>query len=101
MTLVLQQIEAEGDIVRGECAAIVEAGFRAQQEAIGEAVGRYSYRPRRQSVHGIGFVMRIAKHAGRPHQRREGEMDAKRAVAAQNEGVERVERLKVLVELSA
>ena len=65
-----------------------------QEKTVGQTVRRDGDRARRKSVHRVGLV------GGPHHQRREGQLHALRAVALEDERVERVEGEEVLIVLS-
>jgi hypothetical protein len=75
-----------------ERAAIVEFDAGPQQKTISEPVGRYSHRARSEAVQRVWFVL------GARHEAREGELHALRAIAPEDETVERIEGEKVLIE---
>ena len=95
MSLVLEDFQREGDVVRGERAAVVERDAGPHEEAVGEPIIRYLHRAGGEAVHGIRLVR------GARHQAREGELHALRAIALEDEAVERIEGEKVLIEGAA
>ncbi len=100
VALLLQQLQREGDVLRGQGAAVMEAGLRPQQKPVGQAVGGDLHGARGQAIDGIGLVMGGGEYGGRAHEGREGEVDALGGIALENEGIERIEREVVLVELA-
>ena len=93
--LLLEDFQREGNIVGGERAAVVELDARPHQETAGEPIRRYLHGARSQPVQGIGLVRSCR------HQACEGELHALRAVALEDEAVERIESVEVLVERPA
>src|SRR5437899_13071371 len=92
MALFLEDFQREGDVVGGERATIVELDPGPQQKTISEPVGRYLHRARSEAVQRVGFVL------GARHQAREGQLHTLRAVALEDEDVERSEGEKILIE---
>src|SRR5262249_3855995 len=92
MSLVLEDLQREGDVVGGERATIVELDAGPQQKTISEPVGRYLHRARSEAVQRVGLVL------GARHQAREGELHPLRTIALKDEAVERIEGEKVLIE---
>ena len=93
MALRLEGGEREHDVLGADAAAVVEARLGAQEKAIGQAVGGNGDRTGGEPVHRVRLV------GCARHQRREGELHPLRAVALEDEGVERVEGQEILVEL--
>ena len=71
--------------MRGQLRAVVKARLGPHREAIGELVGRNLHRLRGEAIHRVRLV------AGARHQRRKGQVHALRALALEDEGVERIE----------
>src|SRR5262249_62297599 len=92
VALLLEDVEREGDIVRGERAAIMEGAAGSHQKAVGQPIRGYANRASSKPVDGVRLV------GGAHHQAREGELHALRAVALEDEAVERIEGEKVLIE---
>src|SRR6266446_10869615 len=92
MALFLEDFQREGDVVGSERATIAELDPGPQQKTISEPVGRYLHRARSEAVQRVGFVL------GARHQAREGQLHTLRAVALEDEAVERIEGEKVLIE---
>src|SRR5215831_8203870 len=92
VALVLEDFQRKGDIVSGERAAVVEGDAGAHQKTVGQPVRGYLHRTSGKAVEGIRLVI------GARHQAREGELHALRAVAPEDEDVERIEGEKVLIE---
>src|SRR5215813_2915818 len=76
----------------GDRAAIVELDARPQQKTISESVGRYLHRARGEAIQRIWFILSAY------HQACEGELHALRTIALEDEGVQRIEGEKVLIE---
>jgi hypothetical protein len=91
MTLLLKDVEREGDVGRSHPRPVEEARFRAEAETIVELVGRNADRLRELAIDRIGLV------AVRGHQCVEGRRHASRAVALPAIDVEGVERVEILV----
>ena len=92
VALLLEDFQREGDVVGGERAIIVKREAGPQQKTISESVGRYLHRARSEAVQRVWFVL------GAHHQAREGELHPLRAIALEDEAVERIEGEKVLIE---
>src|SRR5262249_8445087 len=92
MALVLEDFQREGGVVGGERATIVERDAGPHQKAVSEPIRGYPHRARGKSIEGIRLV------GGARHQAREGELHTLRAVALEDEGVERIEGEKILIE---
>src|SRR5882762_837269 len=95
MALLLEKVERERDIPRGQLAAVVEARLWPDMISMHEAVRRNPHLVGRKAVHRIPLVF------GRSHQAREGQFHRFRGVALQDEAVERVKGEKILIEQSA
>jgi hypothetical protein len=91
MALLLQELIAEGHILRRQRRAVVEAGLRPQLEGEAVAVGGEGHAFGHQSVQAVRFV------PGAHHQRIEAHLHARRRVAGAHIAVERVEGEDVLV----
>src|SRR5215813_6336668 len=76
----------------GDRAAIVELDARPQQKTISESVGRYLHRARGEAIQRIWFILSAY------HQACEGELHALRTIALEDEGVQRIESEKILIE---
>src|SRR5215510_6914057 len=76
----------------GERAAVVKRDAGPHQKTVSEPIRGYPHRARGKSVEGIRLV------GGARHQARKGELHALRAVALEDEDVERIECEKVLIE---
>src|SRR5205823_1200512 len=92
VALVLEDFQRKNDVVGGERAAIVESDAGPYQKAVGEPIRRYPHRARSKSVESIRFV------GGARHQAREGELHTLRAIALEDDAVERIEGENVLME---
>src|SRR6516164_2662055 len=92
MSLFLEDLQREGDVVGGERATIVELDPGPQQKTIREPVGRYLHRACSEAVQRVGLILRAR------HQAREGELHTLRTIALKDEAVERIEGERVLIE---
>ena len=93
--LLLQDVERERDVVRGQLAAVVEARLRAHEKRVGLPVRRGAHRARSQPIHRVRLV-------GRPHHERgERRVHADRPIALEDVGVERIEGQERAVEAAA
>ena len=95
MAFVLEDLQREGDVAGSERAAVVELDAGPHQKAVSEPIRGYANRARGEAVEGIRLIGRAR------HQAREGELHALRAVALEDEDVERIEGEKVLIEGAA
>ncbi len=91
VTLLLEDVERESDVMRGERTAVVKPGAGSHQKAAAEPILGYLHGARGQPVHGVRLVL------GAYHQAREGQLHSLRAVAFEDEAVERIEGEKILV----
>src|SRR5712691_2613575 len=95
MSLVFEYFQRKGDIVGSKQAAVVKSDSRAQQEPVGKAVLGYLNGARGEAIQGVRLIR------GAHHQTRESELHSLRAVALQDEAVERIEREDILIENNA
>ena len=65
VTLLLEKVERERGILRGEPGAVVKPRLRAQRKAIDEPVGRNAHRAGDEAIHRIGLVGRPTPSAWR------------------------------------
>src|SRR6516165_2559323 len=91
MTLLLQGIERESDVVRRERRTVVEFGAGANEELIGEPIGRAADFLRGKTIHRIRLV------AGADQQCGESQLHALGGVALENKAVKRIKCKKILV----
>jgi hypothetical protein len=95
VAFVLEDLQRERDVMGGERAAVVELDAGPHQKAVSEPIRGYANRARGEAVEGIRLIGRARHQAG------EGELHALRAVALEDEDVERIEGEKVLIEGAA
>src|SRR5262249_59470466 len=93
MSLLLEEIKREGDVLRGEPRTVVEFGFRPDEKSVVQAVGRAAHLRGGKAVHRVGLIARAH------HQGGEGELHALRRIAPEDIAVEGIEGEKILVEL--
>ena len=93
MALLLEELQRERDVMRGQLRAVVKARLGPQQITIRELVGGNSHRARNQSVQAVRLVSRGL------HQGCECQLHALGGIALQDVAVERIESEEVLVEL--
>ena len=91
MPLGLEEVEREGDVMRGEPRAVVEPGRGPDEEPVAKAVGGAPHLLGGKPVHRVRLV------AGADHERGEGEVHPLRRVALEDVAVQRIEGEEVLI----
>ena len=91
VALLLEDFEREGGVMGGERAPVVESDAWPHQEPVGQAIRGNAHGARGKAVERVRLV------GGARHQAAKGELHALRAVALEDEDIERIEGEKVLI----